>query len=461
MVETGDIASPRWSMLRRDASSDALARRGCGVTATLLEQFPRFSEYDPGAVGEGSLDPLGLGAVADRIADRLAPGLRARMSQPRFVTLSAVGAYACQPISDLVSSDGKSTFDLAFEWLVVESLVLYPNPERLRGVPGRQKAQRAARGKERLSAQTYLAGPRVFGFTGVYRPFSLDSIVLGTDGLTAANAESLIRAWEQDQNLQGFLDGTAGSPGQRLRSEIEDQCREALKAARVTAPPTGWLMRQLAESMAPREAKAAERAVLRQLVTKSRHEIRNELAALIERSLPSPEVSQMEIALALLPQVSLGTKCALAAAIEYENCATAIDHAFRRLLAYATSLGGVFSFEQATSTPELVSLAPKLGTLTKRAIEAAADLDEDLARVVVDSLGDFDRALPPHDFVQALITRHQHVQELKGKRMWIDPIKAKWVVRPPYRTQAVDLADDAWAHPMRLNTLSTFLRETT
>lgn len=45
---------------------------GKSVTATLLGQFPRFSQYDPGAVGEGSLDPLGFGAVADRIADRLA-----------------------------------------------------------------------------------------------------------------------------------------------------------------------------------------------------------------------------------------------------------------------------------------------------------------------------------------------------------------------------------------------------
>lgn len=140
------------------------------MTATLLEQFPRFSEYDPGSAGEGSLDPLGLAAVADRIADRLAPGVRARMSQPRFVTLSAVGAYACQPISDIVSTDGKSTFDLAFEWLVVESLVHHPNPNRLRGVPGSQKAQRAVTTNERLSATTYLAGPRVFGFTGSTAP---------------------------------------------------------------------------------------------------------------------------------------------------------------------------------------------------------------------------------------------------------------------------------------------------
>ena len=431
------------------------------MTATLLEQFPRFSEYDPGTVGEGSLDPLGLGAVADRIADRLAPGVRARMSQPRFVTLSAVGAYACQPISDIVSTDGKSTFDLAFEWLVVESLVHYPNPDRLRGVPGSQKAQRAVKTKERLSATTYLVGPRVFGFTGVYRPFSRDAKVLGVDGLPAENAEVLIRAWERDQRLDGFINGIPGSQGLRVRSEIEKESLAALKSARVTAPLTGWLMRQLADTMAPREAEARERAVLRRLVTTGPHEVRNELTALLARSLPAPDTSQLDVARALSAQASPYTKRTLAAAIEFENCATAIEYAFRRLLAYATSLGGAFSIEQATLTPQLSTLAPRLGTLTKRAIDSVAELDESLAHEVVECFGHFDRALGPGEFAEALIARHQHVQELKGKRMWLDPIKSRWVVRPPYRNQSLNLVDEVWTHPMRLQTLVAFLGATT
>lgn len=431
------------------------------MTATLLEQFPRFSEYDPGSAGEGSLDPLGLAAVADRIADRLAPGVRARMSQPRFVTLSAVGAYACQPISDIVSTDGKSTFDLAFEWLVVESLVHHPNPNRLRGVPGSQKAQRAVTTNERLSATTYLAGPRVFGFTGVYRPFSRDAKVLGVDGLPAENAEVLIHAWERDQGLDGFIKGVPGSQGLRVRREIEKESLAALKSARVTAPPTGWLMQQLADTMAPREAGAGERAVLRELVTTGPHEVRNELTSLLPRSLPAPDTSELDIARILSAQVSPSTRQTLAAAIEFENCATAIEHAFRRLLAYAASLGGAFSIEQATSTPQLSKLAPRLGTLTKRAIDSVAELDESLAHEVVECFGHFDSALGPGEFAEALIARHQHVQDLKGKRMWLDPIKLRWVVRPPYRNQSLDLADEVWTHPMRLQTLVAFLDATT
>ena len=165
------------------------------MKTTLLDQLPRFSAYDPGAVGEGSLDPLGLAALADRIADRLAPGVRARMSQPRFVTLSAVGALACRRLSDVISTDGKTTFDLSFEWLVVESFARdrrANSRERAMGIPGILKARRALEAGRRLSSENYLAGPRVFGFTGVYRPFSADARVLDLDGLPGEAIEQVV-----------------------------------------------------------------------------------------------------------------------------------------------------------------------------------------------------------------------------------------------------------------------------
>lgn len=430
------------------------------TVSTLLGQLPRFSEYDPGAVGEGSLDPLGLASVADRLAEKLAPGIRARMSQPRFVTLSAIGAFACQSIREVTSSDGKTTFDLAFEWLLVESLVQHSSPDRLRGVPGSQKAQRAAKMKERLNAATYLAGPRVFGFTGVYRPFSQNAEVLGKDGLPGINAEYLIRQWEKDQGIDGFISGGASSPGFRLRREIERECLSTLKAAHVTTPLTGWLMRQLANSMAPREAKARERTVLRQLITGGPHEIRNEITALLSQSMPSPGASQLEIATTLATRASKFTKVALDAAIAFENCVTAIEYSFRRLLAYGASIGGTFSFSQGTDAPQLAALAPRLEFLTKRAVDAVAELDESLAHEVVECVSHFNRAMTAVEFVNALINRHQQVQEAKDKRMWIDPIRGKWMIRPQSPRQNVDVPDVIWTHPMRLSTLAEFLRAT-
>jgi len=48
--------------------------------------LPLLSEADPAATSEGSLDPLGLYAIADSLAGRLVPGLRERMTHPRFLT---------------------------------------------------------------------------------------------------------------------------------------------------------------------------------------------------------------------------------------------------------------------------------------------------------------------------------------------------------------------------------------
>ena len=158
----------------------------------LLDQLPRLSAYDPGAVGEGGLYPLGLAAVADRIADKLAPGVRARMSHPRFVTASAVGAIAYQALHDLTADEGKTTVDIVFEWMVVEAIVRYPGNGRPEGLPGNQKASRAKAAGMRLSRRTYLSGPRVFGFTGVYRPLSRDARVLSLDDLPAQNALRLV-----------------------------------------------------------------------------------------------------------------------------------------------------------------------------------------------------------------------------------------------------------------------------
>ncbi|WP_432830653.1 hypothetical protein [Dactylosporangium sp. CA-092794] len=428
------------------------------VAAGILEQLPRFSEYDPGAVGEGSLDPLGLAAVAERIADRLLPGLRARMSHPRFVTLSAVGAFACQDLLGVVSSDEKTTFDIAFEWLVVEALVRYPGADRLRGVPGSQKARRAKSLSRRLSAADYLSGPRNFGFTGVYRPFSRDAEVLDPRGLPGPHAEELLLEWEADHGLAGFVGGGPGMPGIKLRREIVKQTAEALRHGRCVAPPTGWFLSDLASVCAPGEARARERAVMLRLVVHSRHPVRDELTALLRDGMPPPEATQREIALSLLSRSRGAAHDALHAAVEFETAATAIDNTFRRLLAYAVSLGGAFTIAQGMATPRLSDLAARLGDLTRSAVEAVARLDEGLAHEAVDCLREFDHPMGAQEFVDALIARHQQIQELKGKRMWIDPVKHRWVVRTPYRKQDPDLSDDVWAHPMRLYTLVSFLR---
>lgn len=59
---------------------------------------PRFTEFDPPGDGEGGLDPLGLGSLAERLADGLtSPVVTARMRRVRFLTAVAAAAVVCEP----------------------------------------------------------------------------------------------------------------------------------------------------------------------------------------------------------------------------------------------------------------------------------------------------------------------------------------------------------------------------
>jgi hypothetical protein len=428
---------------------------------TLLDQLPRLSAYDPGAVGEGGLDPLGLGAIADRIADVLAPGVRARMSQPRFVTLSAIGAIAYQALHEMVASDNRTTVDIVFEWLVVEAMVRHPGERRTEGLPGSRKTQRALKMNDRLSARTYLNGPRVFGFTGVYRPFAHDSDVLTRDDQPGEMAEYLVGAWEGDFNLAGYVLGIAGTPGGRFRDDIADACKHSLEKSACAAPPTGQLMRDIAERLAPREAGRTERATLRQLIVTGHHEIRNELTARLVANPPSPGITQRELAQRLLPGCSGSTRAALRAAIDYENAATLLDNAFRRFLAHTTQQhGAVIGRTDALRTPQLVDAAPRIGDLVQRALDSVAMISNELAHDTASNLRLFASRLTPDAFLDALLERHYDVQAGKEKLPWIDELADEWNVRTPYRDVSGDLNDELWTHPMRLSTLATFLQAT-
>src|SRR5437667_4234087 len=108
-----------------------------------LGDFPFLTLADPLTTGEGALDPLGLATIGDRLADQTLPGLRARMSRPRFVTAIAVAAAICQGIEDRVAADDVTPAYLVFEWLLVEAFVRVGQDETTTGTPGTMKAQRA------------------------------------------------------------------------------------------------------------------------------------------------------------------------------------------------------------------------------------------------------------------------------------------------------------------------------
>lgn len=68
---------------------------------------PVLSRLDLDTDAEGSVDPLSLQAVYERLADRILPAVTVRMSRIRFVTAMCVAARVCRDFdAELVARDG-------------------------------------------------------------------------------------------------------------------------------------------------------------------------------------------------------------------------------------------------------------------------------------------------------------------------------------------------------------------
>ena len=133
------------------------------------------SAFDPSETSDSSLDPLGLYAFSDALATRLIPGLRERMSIPRFLTTIAFGAHVCEPFRGRVAKDGRSDPYQIYEWLMVTGWYKnHRNTKELLGLPGVQKAEEAFNQSKPLNAARYLKTASVFGFHGVYRTLAED-----------------------------------------------------------------------------------------------------------------------------------------------------------------------------------------------------------------------------------------------------------------------------------------------
>jgi hypothetical protein len=163
--------------------------------------------------------------------------------------------------------------------------------------------------------------------------------------------------------------------------------------------------------------------------------------------------------LSLLRGTSTPTRHALKAAIAYEDAATPLDNCFRRFLAHATGQhGSVISPADALTTPGLADLAPKIGDLANRAIDAVGELgDASLSLEALNSLSPFASTFTAEQFFDSLTERHDEVQSSKQKLSWLDRLDGDWTVRTPYRNHDGNLDDAKWTHPMRLVTLANFL----
>lgn len=429
--------------------------------------LPALSSFDPALSGEGSLDPMGLAAISDALANDLVPGITNRMSRPRFVTAIAVGALATESLFKQIAADGASTPSICFEWLVIEGFARSHEirSSQPRAIPGIQKARIVIDRNQRLSLATYLKVPSVFGFTGVYKPFAIDSGIIDRDILPAGDScFALVEAWERRQKLEGFATGVSGTDGGRLRARITDAVRTALREKRCSVPVRSDLFGILSRALNPDTASKKERKYLRSMLMSPHFEHRTELARLI---LPiAPEIANRSISEAdavrkVKESCSPELKLTIERLIAFEEFSSRIDLGFRNLCTISAGRTGSIKPKDVSQDPFTLRCAAELPELFRRAADVLEGTK--LSANFLNSFAAFDAPGSPSDLMELFLVHHSRIQENKppgGKRSWFEEVGGGWMIRPGYDNQRQDVPIHTFVHPIRISALARFLIDT-
>jgi hypothetical protein len=215
-----------------------------------MQTLPFLSKYYPIDGSALSIDPLGTYTIADRLALRLVPGVRERMSHPRFLTLIAVGNVVCSAFdNDMLAKDDLSSPWQIYEWYVTAALVKYfQGNEQIMGLPGNDKVSRALTTEGSIYAGNYLKTPGTFGFHGVYRTLSMELGIIMNNNILGNFGEALIIAWEKEQGLDGFINRS--NKGGTFRKQLEKIVGDGLSRGSISI--TSPFFKEVAEVFKPK-----------------------------------------------------------------------------------------------------------------------------------------------------------------------------------------------------------------
>ena len=426
---------------------------------------PLLTEKDPAESAEGGLDPLGTEPLADALATRLAPGVRERMSHPRFLTAIAVSLEVCRDFDDeTIASDQVSEPWQVFEWYLVEGLVRTTESGNRLGLPGSLKASRAIADGVPLSAKRYLKTPTVFGFNGVYRQLAR-TLGIEESGRLGETGFQLLSAWAKDQGLEGFC-GTAAGPGREVRDQLVAAVRDGLEKA-ATDRSSGWSGWEFfSEHLAPYTARRGESRFIASALLADpkgfRREIIESLVSSGGRRAWEAHNSEREFHEALRRNASDGLALLLDAIDAYETLSRLCEDAFRDCLYELTRQGA------KKTPPSVLARSPAVKTASERVPAMFGDVMARLeplgeAARFRDTLAGLAENGTPPEWTQRLIEHHQRTQRQKpptGKNPWFEQFDdGSLIIRPDYRTDETGSHDSSYVHLFRTRPLWDFAND--
>lgn len=428
--------------------------------------LPLLTEPDPVVSSEGSLDPLGLYAVADSLATRLIPGVRERQSHPRFLTSITVAMAVCSEFDEeTVAADGVSEPWQVFEWYVVEGLVrTISDGSRIRGLPGREKALTAIKDGVPLSASRYLKSPSVFGFHGTYRILSRE-LGIEASGRMGENGYDLLVTWMKEHGLNGFY-GSSHGPGTMWRKQLTDAVKDGLEKGAV-ARKTGWsgwefFNKYLAHhDMGKQEANAIKGALLDADHHNFRKPVLDFLVSQSGRTVWDESTSERNFHEAILLECDDELSALLRAIMTYESFSRLLQDAFDDCLFVMSQKKVKTGLKEFESLNSVKQAAEKVPMLFSELIEILAPFGETLR--CQDNFSDVAEKLPVLNWVECLLEHHRKIQRNKppnGKSPWFERFDdGTYMIRPGYLRSTGGKHNNEYVHYFRTNSLWSFAKD--
>lgn len=437
----------------------------------MLELSPPFlSAYDPALSAEGGIDPLGLAAVYERLANRVLPHVAVRMRRPRFVTAVAAGAMVCDRLIGEMAADGRTPGWMVFEWYVVEGLVRCLGEQMAgtgSGLPGISKVGEAVSRDGFVNHQNYLRTASVFGFTGVYRRLAEGMLVIRDDGFLDEAGYELLRTWEEEQGIPGFVGGHG--PGQQLRERLLAAVEEGLRRGH-TARSGNWQgFSDVARLFAPDRAGSRERRLLWQrfrspYIRSGDPEATSASEAFFDalerRGRPVSREEEASVFRTIRPQVGDPLARRLQTIDAYEALARPITDAFDLIRWLSSQRSGMGVTAADFGRHALARrLIPRVASGVRSVEQAFSDagLLNDVSTLLT-RYGDVTR---PEDLYDTVLDHHEEVQHNKppeGKRPWFERLDGA-VIRPRYAVDEEPSGSSRYVHEYRSPSASAFLAD--
>jgi hypothetical protein len=429
--------------------------------------LPILTLPDPKISGEGKLDPLGLSTLADHLADRVLPGLTARMSRPRFLTAIAVCTAVCDGLEgeQEAAGGGVEPF-LAFEWYLVEAFARSPDSARMVGTPGTDKAARALRAGVPMSVRAYLKTPTVFGYHGLYKRLARHLGIVDPSLHLAEVGVEVLRVWERERGLSGFSSATNAAPSEGARYVLRAAVADALRHGCTRRSPSwqGWSL--LSKHLAPGDAGPREREVLLDLLREGGAEgVSREIFRLMSDGATLARIrgeeGEVGIWRALSPLASAELRNRFAVITAYEELCRAIEEAFDCLRVLSSRAGArPVERREFTVHPRIEELSGRVPVLLEAADGALDSAPLPLQREFGDLAEILATVRSADALFDALRHRHEAVQRSKppdGKRPWFEYAgDDSAFVRPAYRLDGAPREYAGWGRPYRLAAARSF-----